>query len=391
MDRRAGDWPQGAIAADWRWNHFIPGPVGPPVAAGGLVYATRPDAHQVVALDVQSGKIRWTFTANGRVDTAATIHRGLCLFGCKSGWVYALRADDGGLVWRLRAAPVDERIVAYGQLESPWPVPGSVLVVDDVAYFAAGRQALADGGILVFAVEPATGGVRWVQRLGRVPQNDFYAGTALDFDNFDLLHREGDAVAMSRWLFDRASGKMICRERSGFARLATGGGAVFCPRGCWSYAAPNVDEKRKERPLAVFRRRRAVQLFAGPAHAVSPRLPPGRRRAVQCRMVREMAAGEPKARALAQPAALTRGDVDRALAASGQTAVGRRGDDAGRRCALHRQPAGFSADAGRQRRRDAQRVAGFSAGVGRPGRRPGARVPLHARRPRGVPRGMKPA
>ena len=89
------------------------------------------------------------------MDTAPTIHRGLCLFGCKSGWVYCLRADDGRLIWRLRAAPLDERIVAYGQIESPWPVPGSVLVVDDVAYFAAGRQPLADGGILVFAVEPA--------------------------------------------------------------------------------------------------------------------------------------------------------------------------------------------------------------------------------------------
>jgi outer membrane protein assembly factor BamB len=248
-----GGWPEGAIARDWHWNHFIPGPVGPPVAAGGLVYVTRPDAHQIAALDVQSGKLRWTFTANGRVDTAPTIHRGLCLFGSKSGWVYALRADDGRLVWRLRAAPADQRIVAYGQLESPWPVPGSVLVTDDVAYFAAGRQALADGGILVFAVEPANGHVRWVQRIDRVPQKDFYTGGALEFDAFDLLNREGDAVAMSRWLFDRATGKATCHERSGFTRLGTGGGGVFCSRGCWSYAATNVNEKWKERPLAAFR------------------------------------------------------------------------------------------------------------------------------------------
>ena len=85
-----------------------------------------------------------------------TIHRGLCLFGTQErlGLLPAGRRRPR-CVWRLRAAPVDERIVAYGQLESPWPVPGSVLVVDDVAYFAAGRQSLADGGILVFAVEPA--------------------------------------------------------------------------------------------------------------------------------------------------------------------------------------------------------------------------------------------
>ena len=202
--------------------------------------------------------MRWTFTANGRIDTPPTIHRGLCLFGTRSGWVYCLRADDGRLVWRLRAAPLDERIVAYGQIESPWPVPGSVLVVDDVAYFAAGRQPLADGGILVFAVEPADGqGSVWVQRLDSVPQKEFYGASGLEFDNFDLLHREGDAVAMSRWLFDRRTGQMTCKAKSGFAHLVTGGGGVMAPRGCWSYAPRNESEQVQERPflqpLVVFR------------------------------------------------------------------------------------------------------------------------------------------
>jgi len=254
-----GDRPGGTIAEDWRENYFIRGPVGPPVVAGGLVYVTRPDAHQVVAIDAETGTIRWTFTANGRVDAAPTIHRGLCLFGCKSGWVYCLRADNGAMVWRLRAAPLDERIIAYGQLESPWPVPGSVLVVDDVAYFAAGRQSLADGGILVFAVEPASGKPRWVQRLDSVPQTNFYNSSGLEFDNFDLLLREGDAVAMSRWLFDRATGRMTCDAKNGFVRQrpAAGGSGVMFPRGCWSYAPRNETEHWKERPyvrpLAVFR------------------------------------------------------------------------------------------------------------------------------------------
>ena len=252
-----GDRPAGVIVDDWKTNYFIRGPVGPPVVANGLVYVTRPDSHQVVAMDVQTGQSRWTFTANGRVDTSPTIHRGLCLFGSKSGWVYCLRADSGALVWRLRAAPFDERIVAYGQIESPWPVPGSVLMVDDVAYFAAGRQPLADGGILVFAVEPATGRVRWRKCLDRVPQKNFYGSSGLEFDNFDLLQQEGDAVAMSRWLFDRRTGEMTCQEKSGFARLANGSGSVMFPRGSWSYAPRNETERSKERPfvrpLAVFR------------------------------------------------------------------------------------------------------------------------------------------
>ena len=224
--------------------------------AHGLLYVARPHAHQVVALDAETGQLRWRFTANGRVDTPPTIHRGLCLFGSKSGWVYCLRADNGQLVWRMHVAPLDEQIVAYGQLESPWPVPGSVLVVDDVAYFAAGRQSFADGGILVFAVDPATGNKRWTQRLDSVPQTGFYTSSALEFDNFDLLFREGDGVAMSRWVFDRATGEMSVDLWKAFARLNTGNGSAMVPPGCWSYAPRNESRTKTfspRRPLAVYR------------------------------------------------------------------------------------------------------------------------------------------
>jgi outer membrane protein assembly factor BamB len=254
-----GGWPRGTIADDWRGNYFIRGPVGPPVVARGMVFVTRPDAHQVLALDAKTGARRWTFTANGRVDTAPTIHRGLCLFGSKSGHVYCLRADDGALVWRLRAAPFDERIVAYGQLESPWPVPGTVLVDGGRAFFAAGRQSLADGGIRVFAVDPATGKPFWARALDSVPQKNFYGSTAQDFENFDILHIEGDKIAMSRWLFDRADGAMTCDEKSGFARPLGGAGVLF-PRGTWSYAPRDETEGWPERPYV-----RPLMVFAGRA------------------------------------------------------------------------------------------------------------------------------
>ena len=246
----------GPILADWQEDPYIKGPVSAPVIAGNTLYVTRPNAHQVVALDATTGKQRWRFTANGRVDTPPTIHKGLCLFGSKSGWVYCLSAQDGKLVWRLRVAPLDERMVAYGQLGVPWPVPGSVLVVDDVAYFAAGRQSFADGGVLIFAVDPATGKRHWVQRLDSVPQKGFYTSSALEFDNFDLLHREGDGVAMSRWVFDRQSGEMTVDLWKAFARLNTGNGAAMVPQGSWSYAPRNETRTKTfsaRRPLVVFR------------------------------------------------------------------------------------------------------------------------------------------
>ena len=246
----------GPIQHDWNDNPIVKGPVSAPTIADGLAYVMRPDAHEVVAIDTDSGEVRWRFTANGRVDTPPAIHRGLCLFGSAAGWVYALRADTGEMVWRLRAAPSNERIIAYGQVESPWPVPGAVLVMNDTAYFAAGRQPLADGGIFVFAVDPMTGERRWVKRINTIPQKGFYENSGLEFDPFDLLHAEGDGLAMSRWVLS-ADGKDVSVDKwNAFAKLNTGAGDVWIPRGSWTYGARHQHRfggEAPRRPLIAFR------------------------------------------------------------------------------------------------------------------------------------------
>ncbi len=246
----------GPILDDWKENPVIKGPLSSPTIANGLAYVTRPNAHELIAIETASGKIRWRFTANGRIDTPPAIHRGLCLFGSATGWVYALDADTGEMVWRLRAAPTDERIVVYGQVESPWPVPGAVLIMDDVAYFAAGRQPLADGGILVFAVDPLTGQRHWVQRITTLPQKHFYENSGLEFDPFDLLHAEDGGLAMSRWIISRDGKKVDVDKWNAFAKLNTGAGEVWIPRGSWTYGARHQDRfpgEAPRRPLVVFR------------------------------------------------------------------------------------------------------------------------------------------
>ena len=59
------------------------------------------DAHAVCALNAVDGKIRWTYTTGGRVDSPPTYCRGRLLFGSRDGWVYCLRAADGSLIWRF--------------------------------------------------------------------------------------------------------------------------------------------------------------------------------------------------------------------------------------------------------------------------------------------------
>ncbi len=258
--------PDGPIIQDWRENPFVKGPISAPTIANGRVFVARPDAHEVVALNAATGKQQWHFTARGRVDLPPTIYRGLALFGCHGGYVYAVRTDNGKLVWQFRAAPVDERIVAYGQVESAWPVPGAVLVRSNTAYFVAGRQQLADGGVSIFAVDPMTGKKQWVHRLDQIPQKadptgknpfkGFYENSGLEFDPVDILHEEGSGIAMSRWIFSNDGGSVNVDKWNAFAKLDTGGGAVWVPRGSWNYGARHQDRFRGEaprRPLVVFR------------------------------------------------------------------------------------------------------------------------------------------
>jgi outer membrane protein assembly factor BamB len=182
-----------AWAAEWDLKNG--GRLSSPVVAGSLVIAAATDRHRVEAFDAETGQPRWTCTAGGRIDCPPALHEGLCLFGARDGWVYAVRADNGTLVWRFCAAPRDERIVAYGQLESRWPVIGGVLVYQGLAYFGVGRHAGADGGITVCAVEPRTGKLVWSRHA------EGYQGIP------DVLAAADGAIQMASYRFDAKTGE----------------------------------------------------------------------------------------------------------------------------------------------------------------------------------------
>jgi len=139
------------------WRVELGGRLSGVTVAAGKVFVASVDTHTVHALDQHSGAAVWSFTAGGRVDSPPTIYNGMALFGSADGWVYALRAADGELAWRWRAAPEDRRTFVNGQLESVWPVHGSVLVHQGKLVVAAGRSSYLDGGIRVYLLEPATG------------------------------------------------------------------------------------------------------------------------------------------------------------------------------------------------------------------------------------------
>ncbi|HIE51691.1 MAG TPA: methyltransferase domain-containing protein, partial [Armatimonadetes bacterium] len=191
------------------WQAEIGGKLSSPVVAGGKVFVASVETHTLYALDAETGRTLWLYTAGGRVDSPPTFYQGLVLFGSADGWVYCLRASDGELVWRFRAAPEDRRIVAYGQVESVWPVHGSVLVLDDVLYFAAGRSSYLDGGLYLYRLDPKTG--KLLSETGinsRDPQTgeeprEVVRGVDMPGALPDVLSSDGTSIFMRHLRFDR--------------------------------------------------------------------------------------------------------------------------------------------------------------------------------------------
>lgn len=154
-----------------KWKVTVGPTLTAPVVNGNAVYVASRDTHTLHALDRSSGRRFWSFTAAGRIDSPPTYYRGLLVFGSRCGWVYCLRALDGQLVWKFNGLPNPSLICDGGQLESAWPVNGSVMVYQKTFYFAAGRSSFLDGGIAVFGLDPLSGRMKH-SRIMQGPYRD---------------------------------------------------------------------------------------------------------------------------------------------------------------------------------------------------------------------------
>jgi outer membrane protein assembly factor BamB len=183
------------------WETDLGDKLTSPVVGEGLLLVAEMDAHRVHALDTTNGRPIWTHVAGARIDSPPTIDRGRVLFGSADGRVYCLRLKDGALIWKFRAAPRDRLIVVNGQLESPWPVCGNVLVVDGAAYFTAGRNSYLDGGMLLYKLDVSTGRKINVLEL-EVEQKRRDGGFASGGYLPDVLSANEDSIFMRRARFN---------------------------------------------------------------------------------------------------------------------------------------------------------------------------------------------
>jgi len=203
------------------WETKVGGKLSSVTVADGKLFVASVDTHTMHALDAKTGDSVWSYTTGGRVDSPPTIWQGCCLFGSTDGYVYCLRASDGALAWRFRAAPIDQRHTVFEQVESVWPVHGSVLVQDDAACFVAGRSMFLDGGLHLFRLDPKTGRVLTHRHFD---DKDPETGENLQVRHqtlqmpvalADILSSDGERLYMRSQVFDLEGNRQALGPNSG--------------------------------------------------------------------------------------------------------------------------------------------------------------------------------
>ncbi|HUU11904.1 MAG TPA: PQQ-binding-like beta-propeller repeat protein [Phycisphaerae bacterium] len=128
-------------------------------AAGGMIFFGSSADNTVYALDAATGQVRWTFTTDGPVRMAPTVVGGRLYVGSDDGNVYCLGATHGQIVWRFAAAPAARKVLGNGRMISLWPVRTGVVVDRGVAYFGAG--VFPSEGLFLYAVRADDGQLLW--------------------------------------------------------------------------------------------------------------------------------------------------------------------------------------------------------------------------------------
>ena len=152
-------------------------PVFSVIATDSRVYFGSSADDCVRCLDLASGKVLWTFTADGPIRIAPCFSYGKLYFGSDDGNAYCLDANNGSIVWKTNPAQLAKgnsenetptpRLVINNQRAIPyWPVRSGVTVVDGTAYFAASMLPWKES--FLCAVDAET---------GKTTKDDHYAKT----------------------------------------------------------------------------------------------------------------------------------------------------------------------------------------------------------------------
>ncbi|PIZ48374.1 MAG: hypothetical protein COY42_06640 [Armatimonadetes bacterium CG_4_10_14_0_8_um_filter_66_14] len=131
------------------------------VVANGLLYFGSSADYQVHCLDLNTGQQRWSFVTEGPVRFAPVVEDGRLFVASDDGYLYCLSAADGKLLWKFYGGPKPDRVMGNEQLVSRWLLRSGVSVDTGVVYLSAGMWPTE--GVYLYALRANDGSVVWKQ------------------------------------------------------------------------------------------------------------------------------------------------------------------------------------------------------------------------------------
>jgi len=192
-----------------------------PVATADTVFFGSSADGKLYALDVATGKQRWTFFTDGPIRFAPVLWKNRVFVASDDGVLYCLDAKTGKALWQRRGGPRRDMVLGHGRMVSRWPARGGPVIHDNVLYFGAGIWPAE--GIYLYALEAETGEVKWVNdSSGAIvmeqPHGGNRAKNGLAIQGYLAVDGERLLVPSGRGspaAFDPATGKLLDFRHAG--------------------------------------------------------------------------------------------------------------------------------------------------------------------------------
>jgi len=201
-----------------------------PVVSEGVLFAGSAD-HRMYALDAKTGALRWRFQAAGAIASSAAVVEGRVIFNSLDGIIHALDAATGKPVWSFRTEG-ERRFTAPGIHGAQ---PRTELMPDPFDVFlsspavAGGLVFVGSGDQHVYALDAATGALRWkVKTGGVVHASPAVADGRVFIGSFDrTLYALDAGTGAIQWTFQTGDDPEIHNQVGIASSAAVAEGRVF--------------------------------------------------------------------------------------------------------------------------------------------------------------------